>query len=637
MRFGSWIGGDRDGNPNITPEVTRQATWLARWLAADLYGREVVALRAELSLTVASDELRRHAGSAREPYRVVLKDVRDRLVATRRWAEASLNGDQLAEIAPQPYAEAADLAEPLHLCFRSLVSTGNALIASGRLADLLRRVAAFGVTLAPLDIRQEAARHAEAMEWIARTCQLGPYADASEHGRQQVLLRELSARRVKLDDLPLAAASANVRDVLETFRMAARLHPESLGAYVVTMAANPADVLAVEVLQMMAGTRRSQRVVPLFETADDLKRAGAVMNDLLGIPWYRKHVNGSHEVMIGYSDSAKDAGRFSAAWMLYRAQEDIVSACERHRVQLTLFHGRGGSIGRGGGPTYLAIQSQPAGSIQDGLRVTEQGETVQDKFGLVDIALRTLEVYTTATLEATVAPQPAPRAEWIALMEQLASRARTAYRSVVYDDPRFGPYFRAATPEPEFGTMNIGSRPARRAPASAGVDTLRAIPWQFAWTQTRLMLASWLGVDEALGEALARGQNETLRDMYAHWPFFRSTLDLIEMALATADVQIAAQYDRLVPPELQPVGRELRGRLARAVNVVLAVTGHHELLENNPVLRRSIDVRNPYVDPINLVQVELLRRLRDPDADPRLRDAFGVTVNGIAAGMRNTG
>ncbi len=445
-------------------------------------------------------------------------------------------------------------------------------------------------------------------------------------------MQHLTAGDVRLDDLPTTTSDAEVRDVLDTFRVAARIHPESLGAYVITMASAPSDVLAVEFLQMAAGTPHPQRVVPLFETGRDLEHAGRIMSDLLAIPWYRSRISGHQEVMIGYSDSAKDAGRMSADWALYRAQEEVVSACEKSGVRLTLFHGRGGSIGRGGGPTYLAIQSQPPGSVRGTLRATEQGEMMQAKFGLVDIAIRTLEVYTTATLEAAVAPQPSPKPEWRACMDQVAGRARATYRSVVYDDPRFIPYFRTATPEPELTQVTIGSRPARRT-SGKGVESLRAIPWQFAWTQTRLMLPSWLGIEDALsGE-----HNEMLREMYARWAFFASTIDLVEMTLAKADARIAARYDHLAPEELRPLGLDMRARLARAVDAVLAVTDHEVLLEANPVLRRSIDVRNPYVDPINLVQVELLRRLRGPDPDPALFDAFVVTVNGIAAGMRNTG
>jgi phosphoenolpyruvate carboxylase len=635
LRFGSWIGGDRDGNPNITAEVTRQATWLSRWQAADLYLKDIVALRDELSLSAsyASDELRAHVGASQEPYRALLAGVRDRLHATRGLAEASVTGRPERRLGgAAPYMSSAELAEPLELCFRSLLATGNESIAAGRLTDILRRVAAFGVTLARLDLRQEAGRHAAAVDWIVKAADLGGYAELPEPDRQRVLIEQLSAARLRFDALPCAMADDLVRDVLDTFRMAAQIHPESLGAYVITMASAASDVLAVEFLQMAAGAAHPQRVVPLFETGRDLERAGAVMRELLAIPWYRERIRGHQEVMLGYSDSAKEAGRLSADWALYRAQEALVAACEQGGVRLTLFHGRGGSIGRGGGPTAVAIRSQPPGSIRGTLRVTEQGEVIQSKFGLVDIAVRTLEVYTTATLEASVAAQPAPAPEWRACMDEVAARARKTYRSLVYEQPQFIPYFRSATPEPELSQMNIGSRPARRAPGK-GVESLRAIPWQFAWTQTRLMLPSWLGIEDALSaERMAM-----LREMYSRWAFFASTIDLVEMTLAKADARIAAHYDRLAPQELWPLGREMRERLARATDAVLAVTGHGALLEANPVLRRSIDVRNPYVDPINLVQVELLRRFREPAPDPALFDAFVVTVNGIAAGMRNTG
>ena len=289
--------------------------------------------------------------------------------------------------------------------------------------------------------------------------------------------------------------------------------------------------------------------------------------------------------------------------------------------------GRGGSVGRGGGPTYMALQSQPPGSMNGDLRVTEQGEMIQALFGLPDIALRTMEVYTSGTLESWLLPAAAPRAEWRDCMERLSEEAARLYRGYVYEHPSFVPYFLASTPLVELEDVNIGSRPARRT-ASQGLSGLRAIPWQFGWTQTRLLLASWLGVEEAFEGAFERGERERLRQMYREWPHFRSAVDLIEMVLAKADARIAAEYDRqLVPPELRPLGAELRGRLTRAVNALLGVTAHRELLEENPVLRRSIDVRNPYVDPINLVQVEVVRRLRQGDTDPRLHHAFVVTVD----------
>jgi phosphoenolpyruvate carboxylase len=315
----------------------------------------------------------------------------------------------------------------------------------------------------------------------------------------------------------------------------------------------------------------------------------------------------------------------------------LVAACAERDVHLTLFHGRGGTVGRGGGPTHLAIQSQPPGSVHGTLRVTEQGEMIEAKFGLPGIALRTLELYTSAVLEATLSPPAEPGPDVRRRMDRLAEISRTEYRRVVYETPEFLEYLRAATPEPELANLNVGSRPTRRA---RGVDvaSLRAIPWVFAWTQTRLMLPAWLGVGEALGNAIERGEQDALRAMVRRWPFFRSTLDLVEMVLAKASPEITRQYEeRLVPDRLRPVGENLRARQRRAVESILRVRDHDALIEHNPVLRRSIGVRNPYVDPINLVQIEILGRLRATGHDPRLLDALRVTVNGIAAGMRNTG
>ena len=633
LRFGSWIGGDRDGNPNVTPDVTRRACLLSRWVAAGLYLHEVEALRDELSIESATDELRARVPGSAEPYRELLRGVRSRLLTTRAWIEAALESPH-SPPGPEVYVTADDLASDLRLCHRSLEETGQQLIADGRLTDVLRRVAAFGVTLARLDVRQDSARHAEALAAITSALGLGSYTDWDEDARLAFLLRELSTRRPLIPaDLE---ASTEVQDVLDTFRMIAATPAGSLGAYVITMARDASDVLAVHLLQKAVGVAAPLRVVPLFETARDLQRAGAVMDRLLAEPWYRAHAGRRQEVMIGYSDSAKDVGRVAAGWELFKAQEAVVATCARHGGSVTLFHGRGGSVGRGGGPTHLALQSQPPGSVDGTLRVTEQGEMLQALFGLPDIAVRTMEVYTTGTLEAWLTPVRAGLADWRACMDRLAADARDGYRHVVYEDPRFIDYFHASTPEAEIGDMNIGSRPARRSGGS-GVSGLRAIPWQFAWTQTRLMMGAWLGVEEALDRAAARGETELLRTMYREWPQFQSAVDLIAMVLAKADGRISAEYDRrLVPAGLQPLGVELRGRLTRAMDGIRAISGHHDLLEASPVIRRSIDVRNPYVDPLNLVQVELLRRMRaEPDA--RVHVALMVTVNGIAAGMRNTG
>ena len=556
ITFGSWIGGDRDGNPNVTAAVTREACVLARWVAADLYIREIELLRSELSVARGTPELEQLAGCTFEPYRAVLKKVRDELRATRA---ANMRRD--------------DVLQPLLACWRSLHETGNEILATGRLLDLIRRAYCFGVTLVRLDIRQDSARHIDLQQ-----------------------------------------------DDIDTFKAIEEIDEESLGAYVITMAHDAEDVLRVAQLQ------KKLRIVPLFETIADLRNARKTLRDLFAKGEYRKRIGNRQEVMVGYSDSSKDAGRFAAAWELYKAQEEIVAECREAGVELTLFHGRGGSVGRGGGPTYLAIKAQPPGSVDGRLRVTVQGEMIQAEFGLAGIALRTLEVYTTATLDATLNPPPPPSSEWRAAMQAMADASASSYRRMVYETPQFLDYFGAATPVRELGDINIGSRPARRG-ASAGVTSLRAIPWQFAWTQNRLLLPAWLGVEEALQSARPAGPPP---------PFFESTMELIEMVLAKTEAHIAAYYDQLlVGAELKPIGEDLRARLQRTIDAVRRVTGR-ELLANNPVLRRSIEVRNPYVDPINLVQAEILRRWRAAD-DDSLHDAFVVTVNGIAAGMRNTG
>jgi phosphoenolpyruvate carboxylase len=669
--FGSWIGGDRDGNPSVTPEVTRRACLLARWQAADLYLAEINELRDELSMSHGSPELMAATDNAHEPYRELLRGVRTRLLATRDWAETSLRGDPhgglrdeeaalLADPAPHAdvYLEAEALAEPLRLCYRSLVETGDEVIANGRLADVLRRVATFGVTLARLDIRQDSDKHTAALAAITTARGRGSYADWDEARRMEFLVAELGA------DRPLIPAyfsvPPDVADVLDTFRMIARIPRESLGAYVITMTHSACDILAVQLLQRATGVQHPLRIVPLFETAADLRGAPDVMSRVLAVDTYRDFIGTlsyrpvrrtayrdgggrdatkpAQEVMVGYSDSSKDVGRLSAAWELYKAQEAIVDACRRAGVDVTLFHGRGGSVGRGGGPTYLALRSQPGGSIDGSIRVTEQGEMIQALFGLPGIAARTMEVYTTGTVDAWLAPMREAPPEWRACMDRLSADAARAYRSHVHDNPSFLDYFRTATPLPELEHVNIGSRPARRK-KTTGIETLRAIPWQFSWTQTRLILGAWLGTEEALERAIHRGELDRLRRMYREWPHFRSVMDLTAMVLAKTDGRIAGEYERrLAPDRLRSLGMELRARLTRAIRAVLDVTGHDDLLADNQVLRRSINVRNPYVDPINLVQIELLCRMRrNEDVDPRLRDAFVVTVNGIAAGMRNAG
>lgn len=634
VRFGSWMGGDRDGNPFVTEDVTRRAVLLGRWMAAFLFEREIDALRDELSVRRATLDLVERAGGAREPYREVLRPVRDRFGDTLQWVEAQLR-DEAPDAGLRPWQSAAEVAAVLDACDASLRATGNGRLADGRLLDVRRRLACFGLTMVRVDLRQESSRHTEVFDAITRQLGYGSYAEWDEEGRVAFLAGELQSVRPLMPRRLQAPDTAH--EVLATFTAARDIGHDALGAYVISMARSASDVLAVSVLQRETGVDPPLRVVPLFETEADLRAAGDTLDRLFSVAPYRAAIGDTQEVMIGYSDSAKDAGRLSSAWRLYRAQEEIVAVCRRHGVRPRLFHGRGGTVGRGGGPTWLAIRSQPHGSVGGSLRVTVQGETIDAQLGVAGIAERTLELYLCATTEATVGKAPEERPEWRDAMERIADESAAAYRAVVRDDPRFVAYFRAATPEPELGHLNVGSRPARRRPGG-GVESLRAIPWVFAWTQTRLMLPSWLGVGRSLEAAIERGELEMLRDMYRRWRFFRSTIDLVQMVLAKTEPAIAGFYDsELVPEELHELGGKLRFDLERTRRVVLEVTGEAELLADNAVLRRSIGVRNPYVDPINLVQVDLLRRLRAAPDDRRLLDALLITVNGIAAGMRNTG
>lgn len=634
IRFASWMGGDRDGNPNVTASVTREVLLLARWMAADLYLRDVDNLAAELSMQQASPALLARGGESAEPYRSLLKQLRERLRATRSWAQAALHEQIPASAAV--LQDNRELLEPLTLCYQSLHECGMGVIADGPLLDCLRRAATFGLFLVRLDVRQDSSRHAAAMSEITDYLGLGRYAEWDEEARLAFLLQELENRRPLLPGH--FKPSGETEEVLATCREVARAPAASLGSYVISMAGAASDVLAVQLLLKEAGLQRPMRVVPLFETLADLDNAGPVISRLLVLHGYRARLHGPQEVMIGYSDSAKDAGTTAAAWAQYRAQETLVQVCREQQVELLLFHGRGGTVGRGGGPAHAAILSQPPGSVAGRFRTTEQGEMIRFKFGLPDIAEQNLNLYLAAVLEATLLPPPSPEPAWRDLMDRLASDGVSAYRAVVREHPQFVAYFRQATPEQELGRLPLGSRPAKRR--EGGVESLRAIPWIFAWTQTRLMLPAWLGWEAALNNALQRGEGELLAQMRAQWPFFRTRIDMLEMVLAKADESIALLYDqRLVEPALQPLGAHLRGLLSQAVVAVLGLTGQSQLLAHSPETLESISVRNTYLDPLHLLQAELLARSRSRDnqADSPLEQALLVSVAGIAAGLRNTG
>jgi len=634
IRFASWMGGDRDGNPNVTAAVTREVLLLARSTAADLFLRDVDGLITTLSMQTASDELLEQSGKTAEPYRALLKQLRDRLQATRDWARRAIEHDQPAP--PEVLQDNRELREPLELCYRSLHARNMGVIADGALLDTLRRAAAFGLFLVRLDIRQDSARHVAALAEITDYLGLGHYDKWDEEQRLDFLQRELDNRRPLLP--PHFKPSAETAEVLATCRVAAQAPGASLGSYVISMARGASDVLAVQLLLKDAGLSRPMRVVPLFETLADLNNAGPTMERLLGLPGYRQRLHGPQEVMIGYSDSAKDAGTTAAAWAQYRAQERLVEICGAHDVELLLFHGRGGTVGRGGGPAHAAILSQPPGSVSGRFRTTEQGEMIRFKFGLPDIAEQNLNLYLAAVLEATLLPPPMPEPDWRETMDRLAEDGVQAYRGVVRDHPQFVEYFRQATPEQELGRLPLGSRPAKRR--EGGVESLRAIPWIFAWTQTRLMLPAWLGWEHALQAALQRGEAERLAVMRQRWPFFTTRIDMLEMVLAKADADIARRYDeRLVAPALQPLGCDLRDRLSQAVSAVLGLTGQSELLAHSQDTLEAFSLRNTYLDPLHLMQTELLARSRQQQnpAESPLEQALLVSVAGIAAGLRNTG
>ena len=637
IRFTSWMGGDRDGNPNVTAEITRRALLLSRWKATDLFLRDIAVLVSELSMSDCTPELRARAGGDEvlEPYREIIKGVRSQLTKTQAWLEAKLKGEHA--VRPDDLlVQNEQLWEPLYACYESLQACGMGIIANGQLLDTLRRIRCFGVPLVRIDLRQESTRHTEAIAEITRYLGLGDYESWSESDKQAFLIRELNSKR------PLVPRnwepSEETREVLDTCKVAAEAPEGSIAAYVISMARTPSDVLAVHLLLKEAGCPFPIPVAPLFETLDDLNNADSVMTQLLSIDWYRGYIQGKQMVMIGYSDSAKDAGVMAASWAQYRAQDALIKTCEKSGVALTLFHGRGGSIGRGGAPAHAALLSQPPGSLKGGLRVTEQGEMIRFKFGLPEVTISSLALYTGAILEANLLPPPEPKPEWRRIMDLLSDVSCSMYRGYVRENPDFVPYFRAATPELELGKLPLGSRPAKRRP-NGGVESLRAIPWIFAWTQNRLMLPAWLGAGAALQKAVEEGNQDELETMCRDWPFFSTRIGMLEMVYAKADLWLAEYYDqRLVDKSLWPLGKQLRDQLASDINVVLRIANDDHLMADLPWIAESIALRNVYTDPLNVLQAELLHRSRQQEEpDPQVEQALMVTIAGVAAGMRNTG
>jgi phosphoenolpyruvate carboxylase len=636
VQFSSWMGGDRDGNPFVTSKVTEQVLLLARKRAAKLFAIDLDRLQVELSMYDCNDALREKVGDANEPYRALLRPLVDKFIATRDGIS-----DYLAGKNPDTsnWVESDDeLIEPLMLCYQSLLDCGMQVVANGLLLDTIRRARVFGIHLLRLDVRQDSERHADVFSELTRYLGLGDYAQWSEADKQAFLLRELGSKR------PLFPAqwdaSDDVKEVLDTCKVIAKHSKHGFGIYIISMASEPSDVMAVQLLLQESGVDWPMPVAPLFETLDDLNNSPDVMRKLLSIDWYRGYVKGRQFVMIGYSDSAKDAGALAAGWAQYQSQEALVAIADEFDVSLTLFHGRGGTIGRGGLPAHAAIYSQPPGSLDGGFRVTEQGETIRYKFGMPKLAKRSLGIYASAIIEAMLFPPPAPKEEWRELITAMAAQGRDNYRATVRHDKEFVPYFRVATPEQELGKLPLGSRPAKRKP-QGGIESLRAIPWIFAWAQTRLVLPSWLGVMRAIDSVKTPENEKVVNEMFSEWPFYRSRLSMLDMVFHKADPRISEAYDeRLVPKELKHFGEALRSELKESISSLLAITGDGDIMKNDPQGKESMEIRAGYLQPLHYLQIELLDRIRKAGDDAQntsLERAMMVTIAGIAIGMRNTG
>jgi phosphoenolpyruvate carboxylase len=666
--FGSWVGGDRDGNPNVTPATTRDVVLLQRSRALRILADELEALRAELSPTElirpVSDELMQAVAADGDRFPDVFARVgrinngewyRLRLaVMIRRLNEAAST-----PAGPRSYERPAELEADLEVLDRSLRANDGELLADGRLARVRRQVATIGFHLATLDIREHARRHHESLERLFVASGISYPSDRP--GRTALLTTELNNRR----PLSPPGTPLDERDTLDLFRTLRSLmdeHGDEIArSYIISMTEGVDDVLApvllareVGLVDLSAGVARIG-FVPLFETIGDLRSIVDTLDQLLRIPSYRRIVElrgGVQEVMVGYSDSNKDGGITTSQWEIHKALRAIRTVAHSHNVRMRVFHGRGGSVGRGGGPTNEAILSQPSGVVDGELKITEQGEVIADKYGQPDIAHRNLDLALAAVLEATVAKQisrynPDRLALWSEIMESMSQAAFEAYRSFV-EDPSLPAYFQTSTPVEELGALNIGSRPARRSGGGTSIDDLRAIPWVFGWTQSRQIVPGWFGVGTGLAAVREAGHGDALQEMFAEWRFLKTFLGNVEMTLAKTDLGIAQRYvDALVRDDHKHLFEVVKAEHARTLEEIQALTGR-EILGDLPVLRRTLATRAFYLDPLHVLQVDLLARSRAQAStetlatgadgmDPDVRRALLLTVNGVAAGMRNTG
>jgi phosphoenolpyruvate carboxylase len=667
LRPGSWIGGDRDGNPFVTATVLESAMRAQSRKAIGYLLEQLHQLGAELSTTtslieVPDIELMRLAEMSPdrsphrldEPYRRAIAGFYARLAATALQLD-NLEAPRHAVAAAEPYATAAEFGADLDVLHRALISHNCGLLGRGRLRRLRHAVAIFGFHLAPLDLRQNSDVHARTVAELLAIARPGcDYLSLDEDGRIALLLDELATPR------PLTAPGVNYSDEtrgeLDIFHAAQSIHRRygkaAIENVIISKADGVSDILEVAVLLKEVGLLRplehalDVNIVPLFETIGDLANAGPIMDRLLAIPLYKRFLGSRRalqECMLGYSDSNKDGGFLTSGWALYRAEIALTQVFARHGITLRLFHGRGGSVGRGGGPSYQAILAQPQGAVQGQIRITEQGEVIASKYANPELGRRNLGILAAATLEATLLAHEhdAPRPEFLAAMEELSASAFAAYRKMVYETPGFEQYFWESTVIAEIAALNIGSRPASRKKTTA-IEDLRAIPWVFSWAQCRLTLPGWFGFGAAVTafkENHGAAGMALLAEMYRDWGFFRTMLSNMDMVLGKSDIVIAERYSRLVKDEQlrQAIFPRLKSEWQASIDGLLAITGEKELLDLNPLLKRSIRNRFPYLDPVNHIQIELLRRHRGGETDDRVQRGIHLTINGVAAGLRNSG
>ena len=636
IQFGSWMGGDRDGNPNVTSKVTQEVILLSRWEAAKLYEKSLTKIIRSYSMKKCSKKIRYKVGNSFEPYRVFLRPLRDKMRLTHRSIEQylinkkPLNKNNLL-------SSKEEILKPLRVVRESLEQNQNENIASGELLDLMRRAKCFGVNLARLDIRQESSRHKQVIAELIKKKYRKDYYSFTENQKIDFLKSKLVSNKNIINKFKFSNKENN--EVWSTFKILADEPPECLGAYVISMTTSASDILTVSFLQKEARIKDKLRVVPLFETLDDLINAKPIMLNLFSQKWYRKLIKNNQEVMIGYSDSSKDAGKICASWHQYKAQEEIVKLGRKFGVNVTFFHGRGGSPGRGGGPIQATLRSQPPNSVNGKIRITDQGEVIQQKYGYEPIAEYNLCSYIGAVTEATLNPPPIPKSDWRSLIEKMSDISKSSYRKNINQSSEFIKYFKTVTPHKALGKLSIGSRPSKRKNVD-NINSLRAIPWVFAWTQIRLMLPAWLGSAEALRYSYIKKFRKTLFDMEKNWPFFNSMLDILDMVIAKADPEISKIYEEYLADEkLKRVGKKLRFQFDAIKKLNKKITSK-EIILSRKQFRTLVVVRSIYSEVLNIIQpivIYKLRKNKKLDEKKYLNDALLTSIAGISAAMKNTG